>query len=103
MKADIMLPTGGLLRARLAQVHARPTCPTWCSCEKAVEPLGESKPEWEIFGLLARKIQERARARGVSDGARGRMGGERRSLDRSTTAGAHDGKFHESDARAALD
>lgn len=33
--------------------------------DKAVEPVGESKPEWEIFALLAQKIQERAKARGI--------------------------------------
>ena len=33
--------------------------------ERAVEPLYESKHEWDIMLGLARKIQERARARGV--------------------------------------
>jgi nitrate reductase alpha subunit len=33
--------------------------------EKAVEPVGESKSEWEIAGLLLKTIQERARARGM--------------------------------------
>ncbi|HEY5625980.1 MAG TPA: molybdopterin-dependent oxidoreductase, partial [Dehalococcoidia bacterium] len=33
--------------------------------DKAVEPVGESKPEWEIFALLARKIEERAKAKGI--------------------------------------
>lgn len=32
----------------------------------AVEPLGEAKTDWEIFRLLAQKIQQRARERGVS-------------------------------------
>ncbi|MDS0282078.1 molybdopterin-dependent oxidoreductase [Haloarcula onubensis] len=31
----------------------------------AVEPLGEAKTDWEIFRLLAEKIQQRARERGV--------------------------------------
>jgi complex iron-sulfur molybdoenzyme family reductase subunit alpha len=30
---------------------------------KAIEPLGESKPDWEIFRLLSKKIQELARER----------------------------------------
>jgi DMSO reductase family type II enzyme molybdopterin subunit len=41
--------------------------------DKAVEPVGESKPEWEMFALLARKIEQRAKARGIdeySDGHR---------------------------------
>ncbi|HET8944406.1 MAG TPA: molybdopterin-dependent oxidoreductase, partial [Dehalococcoidia bacterium] len=35
--------------------------------DKAVDPVGESKPEWEIFALLAKKLQERARARGIDE------------------------------------
>lgn len=34
--------------------------------DRAAPPAGESKPEWEIFGLLARVIEERAAARGLS-------------------------------------
>ena len=30
-----------------------------------VAPVGESKPDWDIMALLSKKIQERARARGV--------------------------------------
>jgi DMSO reductase family type II enzyme molybdopterin subunit len=33
--------------------------------DKAVAPAGDSKSEWEIFRLLAKKIEERARARGL--------------------------------------
>ena len=33
--------------------------------DKAVDPPGEAKAEWEINWLLARKIEERAKARGV--------------------------------------
>ena len=33
--------------------------------DKAVEPPGEAKPEWEINWLLAEKIEERARERGM--------------------------------------
>jgi DMSO reductase family type II enzyme molybdopterin subunit len=35
--------------------------------DKAIEPPGEAKPEWEIFTLLARKIEERARAQAVRE------------------------------------
>ncbi|MCC7411629.1 MAG: molybdopterin-dependent oxidoreductase [Gammaproteobacteria bacterium] len=31
-----------------------------------VAPLGEAMPEWEIMALLTKKIQERARARGIT-------------------------------------
>lgn len=33
--------------------------------QKAVEPVGEAKEEWQIFGLLLKKISERAAARGL--------------------------------------
>lgn len=33
---------------------------------RSVEPVGESKPDWDIMALLTQKIQERAIARGVS-------------------------------------
>jgi len=41
--------------------------------EKAVEPVGEAKAEWEVFALLLAKIAERAAARKV-DGFTDRMG-----------------------------
>jgi len=34
--------------------------------DKAVEPPGEAKPEWEINWLLAEKIEQRARERGMN-------------------------------------
>ncbi|MDP2948438.1 MAG: molybdopterin-dependent oxidoreductase [Chloroflexota bacterium] len=34
--------------------------------DEAVPPAGESKPEWEIFVLLAKKIEERAKERGFT-------------------------------------
>lgn len=33
---------------------------------ESVPPVGDSKPDWEIFALLTKKIQERALARGVT-------------------------------------
>jgi DMSO reductase family type II enzyme molybdopterin subunit len=35
--------------------------------DKAVDPIGESKPEWEIFAMMAKKLQERANARGMDE------------------------------------
>ncbi|AUX10010.1 nitrate reductase subunit alpha [Halalkaliarchaeum desulfuricum] len=34
-------------------------------CTPAIEPMGESKPDWEIFRLLAEKVQEIAQERGI--------------------------------------
>jgi DMSO reductase family type II enzyme molybdopterin subunit len=39
--------------------------PRFAFIEKAVEPPGEARDEWEIFSLLTRKIGERAKARGL--------------------------------------
>jgi len=44
--------------------------------EKAVEPVGEAKEEWQIFGLLLRKIAERAATHGI-DGVTDRFGQRR--------------------------
>jgi DMSO reductase family type II enzyme molybdopterin subunit len=100
LQSDIILPTAGYYE-RDSIKYSQAYIPYLLSCEKAVEPLGESKPEWEIFGLLARKIQDRARARGhakVRDG----VGGE---TDLSTLYDrwSSDGKFHENEPREALD
>jgi anaerobic selenocysteine-containing dehydrogenase len=35
--------------------------------DKAVEPAGEAKPEWQIFRLLCRKLAERGKARGITE------------------------------------
>jgi DMSO reductase family type II enzyme molybdopterin subunit len=35
--------------------------------DKAVEPKGEAKPEWQIFRLLCRKLSARGNARGASE------------------------------------
>jgi len=35
--------------------------------DKAVEPAGEAKPEWQVFTLLCRKMSERAKARGMTE------------------------------------
>jgi nitrate reductase alpha subunit len=43
---------------------------------KAIEPLGESKSDWEIFRLIAERIQEKAQERGIAPV-------EDRSFDRS--------------------
>jgi DMSO reductase family type II enzyme molybdopterin subunit len=100
LNADLVLPASGYYE-RDSLKYSQAYVPFLILCEKAVEPLGESKSEWEIFGLLARKIQERALARGVST-VEDSVGGE---VDLTTLYDewSHGGQFHESDARAALD
>jgi DMSO reductase family type II enzyme molybdopterin subunit len=62
--SDIVLPAAAFYE----KVDFR--FPTWhvgflTFTDKAVEPPGESKPEWEIFARLAGRIEERARERGL--------------------------------------
>jgi DMSO reductase family type II enzyme molybdopterin subunit len=100
MKADLILPTSGYYE-RDSLKYTQAYIPYLIMCEKAVEPLGESKPEWEIFGLLARKVQERARQRGVAE-VKDSVGA---TVNLATVYDhwSADGKHHESDPKAALE
>ncbi len=64
-KSDIVLPAAFYYERRNIK-YAQSYVPYYAVGDKAVEPVGEAKTEWEIFGLLARKIQEQARKRGVT-------------------------------------
>jgi nitrate reductase alpha subunit len=100
MHADLILPTTGYYE-RDSLKYPLATMPYLILCEQAVPPLGESKPEWEIFGLLARKIQDRARERGIGsvvDSVGGKV-----DLSKIYDDWTDDGEFHESNPRAALD
>ena len=35
--------------------------------DRAAEPAGEAMPEWNIFGMIAKKLEERAKARGLTE------------------------------------
>jgi DMSO reductase family type II enzyme molybdopterin subunit len=100
LKADLILPTSGYYE-RDSLKYSQTYLPYLLLCEKAVEPLGEAKPEWEIFGLLARKVQERALARGVSK-VRDAVNGEV-DLSQIYDAWSENGEFHESDPMTALE
>jgi anaerobic selenocysteine-containing dehydrogenase len=64
MKSDIVLPAAGYYEKRGIK-YAQSYVPYVVFGDKAVEPPGEAKGEWQIYGLLARTIQERARERGA--------------------------------------
>jgi DMSO reductase family type II enzyme molybdopterin subunit len=63
-KADLLLPAAGYYEKRGLK-YAVALAPYVVAGDQAVEPLGEAKGEWEIMSLLAMRIQERARERGV--------------------------------------
>jgi nitrate reductase alpha subunit len=100
LHADVILPTGGYYE-RDSLKYSQAYLPYLLACEKAVEPLGEAKPEWEIFGLLARAIETRAKARGVSQ-VKDVVGG---TVDLSAIyqRWTDSGRFHENDPKGALD
>jgi anaerobic selenocysteine-containing dehydrogenase len=100
LNADLILPASGYYE-RDTLKYSQSYLPYLVLCEKAVEPLGEAKGEWEIFGLLARKVEERARARDVTT-VRDSVGSE---VDLATLydAWSRSGEFHEKDTKAALD
>ncbi len=63
-KADLVLPAAGYYEKRGIK-YAVALAPYVVVGDRAVPPRGDSKPEWEIMALLALKLQERARARGL--------------------------------------
>jgi DMSO reductase family type II enzyme molybdopterin subunit len=64
LKADLVLPAAGYYEKRGIK-YAVALAPYAVVGDRAVDPRGESKGEWEIMSLLARRIQERARERGL--------------------------------------
>ncbi len=65
MQSDVVLPAAGYYE-KLGIKYAWGFLPYLVLNDKAVEPLGESRNEWWIFGSLAQRIQERARAKGAT-------------------------------------
>ncbi len=63
--ADYFLPAAGSYEKCDANDWYTPLAPFAHVTNEAVQPLGEAKPEWEIMTLLAGKVQQRARERGV--------------------------------------
>jgi DMSO reductase family type II enzyme molybdopterin subunit len=64
MKADLLLPAAGYYEKRGIK-YAVALAPYVVVGDRAVAPLGEAKGEWEIMARLARRIQDRARERGI--------------------------------------
>ncbi len=100
LKSDIVLPAAGYYEKRGIK-YAYTYLPYIVFGNKAVEPLGESKGEWEIYGLLARKIQERAKERGV--GAYKSAVGKDKDLRKIYDVWSEEGKYPAEDDRPALD
>lgn len=62
LHADYLLPAAGYYE-KPGIKYSVAYVPYLHYCDQAVKPIGESKDEWEIFSLLAAKVQEIARQR----------------------------------------
>ena len=62
MNADYILPAAGWYE-KPGIKYTLAFAPYLHYCDAAVQPLGESKDEWEIFWLLSKKIEEVSRRR----------------------------------------
>lgn len=89
--SDYLLPAAGWYeKAELKWIT--PLMPYLHAGSSIVKPLEESKPEWEICALLAKTIQERAKARKIA-GFKDRWGNERtleKLYEEFTMQGAYD-------------
>lgn len=92
--SDIVLPVASFyerLDFRFPTAHVNFLTLT----EKAAEPPGECKPEWEIFCLLSKKVEERARQREF--GEYQDVHGETYKLDDMYRVFTYDGEIREHD------
>jgi DMSO reductase family type II enzyme molybdopterin subunit len=64
MHADYLLPAAGWYE-KSGIKYALTYAPYLHYCDAAVEPIGESKDEWEIYWLLTKEIEEIARRRNL--------------------------------------
>ncbi len=62
--SDVVLPGAGYYEKQGIK-YAWGYIPYLVLADKAVEPLGECRDEWWIHGSIARRVQERAKMRGV--------------------------------------
>ncbi len=63
--SDIVLPVCTWYERHSTFLSGVPIGPFVHVVDQASEPLYDSKSEWEVFVLLARKVEERARQRGI--------------------------------------
>ncbi|MBI2877894.1 MAG: molybdopterin-dependent oxidoreductase, partial [Candidatus Tectomicrobia bacterium] len=92
--SDIVLPAAGWYE-KYDVKWGTPLMPYAHVGTKAVEPLYESKPEWEIVCLLAKKLQEKAKKTAFAP-YKGADGQERR-LDRIYDGLTFNGYYKEND------
>ncbi len=86
--ADYVLPAAGYYEKHGIK-YAQSYTPHIVLSDEAVKPLGESKSEWFIFGLLSERIAQRAEERGIrtARGMNGRTVDLTKALDHFTSGG----------------
>lgn len=92
--ADYVLPCAAWYE-RTSYKWSAILTPYYTMSNAAVQPLGESKPDWAIIALLAKRIQQLARKRGI--GTIKSPQGEDVHLDRLYDDFTMNGKFTEDD------
>jgi len=100
LHSDLLLPAAGYYEKEGIK-YAWGMVPYLVLDDKAVEPLGESRNEWWIFGMLTKRIQDRARARGlkpVDD-----VFGKQVDLSQAFDAWSEHGTYDPVDQRPAMD
>ncbi|MBI4494945.1 MAG: molybdopterin-dependent oxidoreductase, partial [Chloroflexi bacterium] len=63
--SDLVLPVSGWYERTSTHLISRPEDPFAHVVDRATDPLYESRSEWQLFVQLARKIEQRARQRGI--------------------------------------
>ncbi len=66
LHSDIVLPVAVPYEQTATFSTGRPATPFLHVNEQATPPFGEAKTEWQLFLLLAKKIEERAKVKGIA-------------------------------------
>lgn len=99
LHSDYVLPAAGWYE-KDDILWATPLAPYIHVISRATEPLGDSKSDWSIHCLIAKHIQQRAKARGIKYFTDRK--GEQRRLDKVYDEFTFEGKFNESNPEAIL-
>jgi DMSO reductase family type II enzyme molybdopterin subunit len=100
LHSDYVLPAAGWYE-KDDILWATPLAPYIHIISRAVEPLGEAKPDYAIICLLMKAIQQQARARGVSHFTD--RAGKQRPLDNVYDEFTFGGRFTEDQPEAILE
>jgi DMSO reductase family type II enzyme molybdopterin subunit len=99
LHSDYVLPAAGWYE-KDDICWGSPLAPFCHVTTRAVEPLGESRTDWEIHCLLMKKLQERAILRGITEYQD--RSGEKRRLDHIYDDFTFGGRFNENNTEEIL-